>query len=185
MPAFSKDAKEYYESRIRTIMIVCPDVSIRGVVEALATDPHNPLKLDKNYVMRAMRKIIAERAHRNDRLNIKVRLAKMQDKYRIVAERLWAEASDILNPGVVRVMALEKLMKLDMELLNSEMDAKLYDRAIGTLDVVRKPISIEQADGILKALNMWGILPEKPREVLNITATEKPSQENATANATN
>lgn len=183
MPAFSKDMKDYCESRIRTLMVVNPGISIRAAEEALATDPHSPLKLDKKYIMVVMRKIHAERAHRNDNLNIKVRIAKMQDKYRLIAERLWIEATDILNPGVVRVMALEKLMKLDMELLNSEMDAKLYDRALGTIEHSRKPLTDQEADKILGSFIKWGILPPQAKKVELIEATEQPSHANQPAHA--
>lgn len=181
MPAYSKENQHYYESRIRSIMVLRPEVSLREIQQTLEDSTEAPLHLTLNYISKLKHKIVGERAHRNDNLNKGARIAALQDKHAMVAQRLWVEASNIKNPGVVRVMALKALVELDTKMLNAEMDAGIYERALGTLEVARKPISVEDANRIMASLKMWGILPEQAKQVLNITATEKPRQENATA----
>lgn len=114
-------------------MVLRPDCSLREIQQTMEESPEAPLRLDLNYLAKIKNKIVAERTRRNLNLNLGARIAQIQDKKKMIDARLWAEATNQRNPGVVRVMALEKLIKNDLDLLSSEMDAGIYPRELGTL----------------------------------------------------
>ena len=178
MPAYSKEREQYHISRIRSILILRPDATFDEIAEALSASTEAPLALERHYISKLKKKIYAERLRRNDNLNRNARIAYIQDKKKVVEQRLWQEATNMKNPGVVRVMALEKIMKNELELLAAEMDAGCYERKIGTLDVNAKvehqhTLAPELLDPIMRALRNYGLV--KPKEIANENATATPA----------
>jgi hypothetical protein len=169
MPAFSKNAQEYHKSRIRTIMILRPDATIEEIRTALQESLDNPITLDRKYINKLREKIFRERARVNTNLNKTVRLRIIREKLQMVERRLWAEAMDPKNPGVVRVVALKAIGENEIKLLNAEMDAGIYDRQLGTLKEERRmlPLTEDTKKLVTAAMRNWGLIetsdPNTPR----------------------
>ena len=169
MPAFSKNAQEYHKSRIRTVMILRPDATIEEIRTALEESGDNPITLDRKYINKLREKIFKERARVNNNLNKTARLRILKEKLQMVERRLWAEATNADNPGVVRVVALKAIGENEIKLLNAEMDAGLYERQLGTLTEERRmlPLSEDTAKLVTAAMKNWGLIetadPTTPR----------------------
>lgn len=171
MPAYSKEREQYHISRVKSVMILAPDAGLEQIQEALEASTQDPLRLDRDYISKIRRKIYAERLQRNNNLNKGARIAYIQDKKKAVEQRLWGEATNMKNPGVVRVMALEKIVKNELDLLKAEMDAGLYERQIGTVKVSGEVehqhthvLVPEVLDPIMRAFRNYGLIKEVENE---------------------
>jgi len=147
-------------------MVLSSGATLLQIQEALEASVEAPIRLDAHYILKLRKKIYSERLRRNNNLNKGARIAYIQDKHRIIEQRLWGEAANSKNPGVVRVMALEKIMKNELDLLKAEMDAGFYERQIGTLTVNGKvehehTLAPEILDPILRALRNYGLIKPK------------------------
>ena len=147
------------------MLIFQPTASLREIQKVLENSKEEPLHLDLNYVGKLRDRIFAERTRRNDHRNLKVRLAEIQDEHKAIKTRLWREATDPRSPAVARIMALDKLAKSELELLSAEMDAGLYERKIGTIDVKHEhALAPDMLAPIILALQNYGIVDRKKVE---------------------
>lgn len=164
MPAYSKEKQKYHLERVRAALVVRPNASSYEIQKVLKESSEAPLELDRHYIDRLQKKIFIERAKRLERSHLNLRLATIQDKKARVDLLLWSEATNQENPGVVRVMALRELFKNELDLLQSEMDAGVFERHLGTLRREPPPLTPEQRERILRAMINWGIVKPKPNE---------------------
>lgn len=182
MPAYSKERQKYQQSRIRSIMILRPDATLEQIQDALQASTDAPIELTLTYIGKLRNKIFRERTRRNENLNKGARIAYIQDKKRVIEQLLWQEASNRLNPGVVRVMALEKIMKHELELLKAEMDAGFYERTLGKLELATKvehehTLAPELLGPIMRALKNYGLVKPKliePEHATTNTSNPEP-----------
>lgn len=167
MPAYSQEQKKYHESRIRSVMIFQPDASLLAIREALEGSKEAPITLHPHYIAKLRDKILKERRSRNDRLNLGSRLAFIQDLNKAVKVRLWKEATDASNKDIARVMALEKILKTEFELLDAEMDAGFYERKLGTVEhdhLHEHTLAPDMLAPIILALKNFGVVDRKQVE---------------------
>ncbi len=157
MPSYSEEQRKYQISRIRAVLILKPNASLREIQETLEESAEAPLHLQLNYIGKLTKKIVSERTRRNDNLNIGSRLSTVQDKKNMIDSRLWIEAANPRNPAIARIAALEKLMKNELELLQAEMDAGLFERKLGTFQINGK-ITEERKILIIQAFQNFGII---------------------------
>lgn len=138
----------------------------------------NPL--DWRYVAKLLRKLERERALAVDQQKIQDRLAITKEKFRLMTERLWKIIDwrlDYIEEGIGMpqtqdvIRAINTVVKLDLAILKAEMDAGIFDRKLGTLDVNLYraiPLEPEKAAQIAHAFQLWGInltLPEKSKAI--------------------
>jgi hypothetical protein len=168
---------------IRDILARDPLTSVQKLQRDLKdrgfqTAAGNPL--DWHYVSKIVRKLAREAAFAIDQQKIEERLAITKERYRLMVERLWRiidykweylEQFGLYPPKTDEVLkAINTLMKLDLAILKAEMDAGIFERKVGTLDVNMyraQPLDPEVADRITDAFKRWGIdlsLPaQRPR----------------------
>jgi hypothetical protein len=176
MPNYADETKKYQESRVRSVMIFQPDASLRAIQDALENSKEAPMKLELHYLAKIRDKILKERRVRNNNLNLGARLSAIQDEHKAVKIRLWKEATDPHNKDIVRVMALEKLLKTELDLLNAEMDAGFYERKLGTVEVDHShtlTLDKEMLAPIILALQNYGLADRKIVENENATDPTK------------
>jgi len=158
---------------IRNILARDPLTSVQKLQRDLQqkgfkTAAGNPL--DWHYVSKLVRKLAREAAFAVDEQKIGERLAITKESYRLMVERLWRiidykweylEQFGLYPPKTDEIIkAINTLMKLDLAILKAEMDAGIFERKIGTVDVNMyraAPIDPEQADAIIAAFKNWGI----------------------------
>ena len=133
MGAYSDAKKEYHKSRIRDIMILKPDVGAEGVQRSLEQSALDPIHLDRGYIRKLMEKIRTDRTLKLDRAEIKERLAVMRETTNLVAEQMW---KILLSEGETkaRVAAGKVIIDAQKNMLESEMNAGIFDRKLGTIN---------------------------------------------------
>jgi hypothetical protein len=137
----------------------------------------NPL--DWRYVSRLVRKLNREKALSVDQQKIQERLAITKERFRVMIETLWriiewkSEYIDQYNifppKNEDRIKAINTILKLDLAILKAEMDAGIFERKLGSVDlnVYRAQIlPAEVAEKIMDVFKRWGIdltLPQRPK----------------------
>jgi hypothetical protein len=187
---------------IRDIVARNPLVSVAALQRDLAergfkTNQGNTL--DWYYVAKVVRKLNREKALAVDTQKIGERLAITKERYRVIIEKLWRIIDwkpEYMEQGIAMpvtgeiVRAADTIIKLDLAILKAEMDAGIFDRKLGTVDlnIYRAlPLDPEQATKIGEAFVRWGInldLPQKKDghvgelqgfpNVVDVPANERP-----------
>lgn len=140
------------------------DLKLRGFQTAAGNT------LDWHYVSKIVRKLAREAAFSADEQKIGERLAITKERYRLMVERLWRiidykweylEQFGLYPPKTDEIIkAINTLMKLDLAILKAEMDAGIFERKLGTVDlnVYRAaPLDPEKAKQIVQTFKRWGI----------------------------
>jgi hypothetical protein len=154
---------------------LCRDLATKG----FRTANGNPL--DWYYVAKLVRKLNREKALAVDTQKIGERLAITKERYRVIIEKLWRiidykweylELYQEYPPKTDEVLkAANTIIKLDLAILKAEMDAGIFERKIGTVDinVYRSvPLDPEKAARIAEAFERWGIdlsLVQRPKQI--------------------
>jgi hypothetical protein len=171
MPAYSEEKRKYHLERVRAVMILRPNATPREIQTVLEQSIEAPLHLDDEYIAKLMKKIIEERRRRLELANLNLRIATIQDKKRLIDERLWREATNPNNPPVARIVALRELFKNELELLQAEMDAGVFTRHLGEIEHRPAPLTDAEKAKILSVFLKWGLIkPKNPDEAKNLPA---------------
>jgi hypothetical protein len=121
-----------------------------------------------------------------DHKKVNERVAEMKERYRLVFERLIRIAfysDDLKKEGIPppsvrdQISALREISRLDVAIFGAELDAGIFERHIGTLEIEKrnKPLPPELKAQMIKAFTNWGIIP---KEILHAepTITIEPSR---------
>jgi len=165
---------------------LCRDLAEKG----FKTSNGNPL--DWYYVAKLVRKLNREKALAVDQQKIGERLAITKERYRVIIEKMWRiidykweylERYHEYPPDSDQVMkAANTIIKLDLAILKAEMDAGIFERKLGTLDVKLPqlaPLDPEVAAQITEVFTRWGLdlkLPDKRPKLIEATAVDVPAQ---------
>lgn len=169
MSRYSKELEAYHVERVRGVMTVRPNATGSEIVRFLEKS-NTPLSLHPSYVRKLQKKVVGERMHRARNININLRIAEIQDKKRIIDERLWEESADKTNPGVVRVMALKQLIENEEKILKMEMESGIIERRLGTVEVQHtRKLSPDQMQAVIATMKLWGIVKDEQGEPIQPT----------------
>lgn len=170
MGAYSDDKQQLHKSRVRDILIINPTLSAEGIQRELQYSFIDPLRLDRGYVEKIMKKVKAERIHRIDRADVKVRLAEMEDTYRAVRKQMWNILNDeelnMVKGGIgARVTAARVIIESEKSFLESQLNAGVFERQLGTVNIEASgriehihKMDPELKAPILKALENYGLI---------------------------
>lgn len=167
---------------IRDLVVRNPLISIHQLRRELVgkgfkTAEGNPL--DWYYVAKVLRKLNREKAMAVDEQKIGERLAITKERYRVIIEKLWKIIDwkkEYLSEGIFMpnandiIRAANTIVKLDLAILQAEMDAGIFERKLGALDMnVYRATKLppEVAEKIAGAFKRWGInldVPGAPTE---------------------
>lgn len=177
MAAYSKAQRDYHKSRIRAIMVHNPDASDRYIKETLQAAKQAPLSLHRTYIATIKKKILVERTNRHNGANIAHRLAFIQDKIRQIDKQLW----DLVNSEHIgdreKIAALKELRENEIKLLQAEMDAGLYDRKLGTIDIEalrNRQIDPAHQQRAIDSFKAWGFIEADAVEVETKQPNDQP-----------
>lgn len=177
--------EEKIKRAIRDILVVDPLISIAKLQDTLFEKGYksaNATVLDWRYLQKLKHKVHRTTVEQTDRAQVSGRVAEMKERYRLMLERLMRIVyyndemkKEGFNPPSIReqINAINSIIRLDVMIFNSELDAGLFERHLGTLEVEQrsKPLSLEQRISILKAFMNYGIVPKEviPNESTTIT----------------
>jgi hypothetical protein len=159
---------------IRDAIVIDPLISVAKLQDALfekgyRTTGNNPL--DWDYVSKIRQKVHRQSVEAADRQKVNERIAEIKERYRLIFERLIRIAfysDELKKEGVMppsykdQISALREIGKLDIAIFNAELDAGIFERHIGTLEIEKrsKPLPPELKAQMLKAFANWGIIPK-------------------------
>lgn len=186
MPKIPGTIEELIKTEIRIKLATEPLLTAYSLSRHLAKRGFtnaNGGPLDNEYIGRLIRKVNGEVLANIDRGKLKQRLALMRERHAAAFDRLFKIAYwrwEYLDEGIAmpeikdQVKALEVIMKMDNVLLQTEMDAGIFERKLGTMKIENEHqlvVGDDAAEGIMRALRNYGIvkptttpeLPELPR----------------------
>jgi hypothetical protein len=183
MPSYSKENKDYHKSRIRAVLVISPGASVREIQQSLGAGK-TPLKLHHDYINKLKNAIFKERSKRNHK-EINQRISSLQDKLQKIDEQLWQIAASPDSSKRDKVTALKALAEHELKLLQAEMDAGVYTRKLGEVEIEARrnqPIDPDHEKRTLQAFENWGFIEAEAREIKNENdTTQPPSQISASA----
>ena len=128
MSVRSKEYEKEMIARVRQILIVKPDASIRQIVKVMN---ENNIKMSFEYVMTLLKKIRNERANRYNTAVAHTAIAKFEDFVKYVESELLKIAKN--SPSdMVRTIALSNMVKHYKDILNLQFDMGVFERKLGS-----------------------------------------------------
>ncbi len=180
--------EEKIKRAIRDAIVIDPLISLVKLQDALYDKGYrtaNNTPLDKDYLAKLRRKIHRHAVESVNRQEVSSRIAEMKERYRLIYEQLIRIAyysDDLRKEGIPppsirdRMQALKEIVRLDVALFGAEMDAGIFSRHLGTLEIDKrnKPLPVEARELIKQAMINWGMIPkELPAPHANQDTTEQ------------
>lgn len=106
MPSIAKEQKQYYKSRIRSVIAQHPQITQVALRERLKDDG---VSLDRWYVASLLKEIQVERVKRLNTLTLNYALSAFQDVMMEISRVTWEIANDEFARKQDRVMALREI----------------------------------------------------------------------------
>lgn len=189
MPKIDDTKEADVKREVRTLLAINPMISSRALTEKMRERGY---PLDRHYLLKIIHKLNGEIERDIDSSEIRSRMAQTRERFQASFERLFKIAFwewKYLEEGVQmpetkdQIKALEVIMKMDIALIEAEMDAGIFKRHLGTLAVDPRnvPISQDRKEAIMIAMKNWGMLPQQFS--LPAHGSEQPTTENAGAAA--
>lgn len=130
MPHLADGLVKQYISRIRRILVLKPDASVREVGEILG--------IDKDYANKLLNKIRKERAKRMDLKTVNLVLAEFEDIMSESDKKLWAIVNTENQDTKSVIFALKELRNNNVALFDKMFDAGIFERQLGKLKTEEK-----------------------------------------------
>jgi len=162
MPRHTQEHKQFYKSKIRSLIAVDHGISRREIQERLDAQQ---LHLDRDYIGKLYDEIFVERTKRMDRRLLNETLSSFEDTMTEVVRVAWEIANaPYINPQA-RVMALREIREAHNDVFEKLFDAGVFDRKRGSLELTIRntPLSEEKKKSIREVFENWGLLPP-PKE---------------------
>jgi hypothetical protein len=175
MPRISQEQKQYYKSRIRSVLAQSPAITQIALQARLKADG---LDLDRWYLASLLKSIQVERIKRLDTLTLNYALSAFQDVMMEISAVAWEIANDEFARKQDRVMALREIREAHKDMFEKLFDAGVFERKLGTLDATIRntPLPPERKQAIRSVFENWGLLAA-PKEDAGTTqpTTETPA----------
>jgi arginine repressor len=162
MPSVAKEQKQYYKSRIRSVIAQHPQITQVALRARLKDDG---LALDRWYVASLLKEIQVERVKRLNTLTLNYALSAFQDTMMEISAVAWSIANDEFARKQDRVMALREIREAHKDMFEKLFDAGVFERKLGTLDATIRntPLPEDRKQAIRAVFTNWGLL-EAPKE---------------------
>ena len=167
--------EEKIKRTIRDAIVIDPLISIEKLRDALydkgiRTYSNEPLHW--HYVAKMRDKIHRQAVESVNRQEVTERVAEMKERSRLIYEQLVRIAfytdemrKEGMPPPSVRerIQAFREMSRLDVAMFGVEMDAGIFNRHLGTLEIDKrnKPLSVEARELIKQAMVNWGMIPKE------------------------
>lgn len=170
MPKVSNERKQFYKSKIRSLLAIDHQMSNRELESQLA---QNGISISEDFIAKLRKKVEKEKSIRADRMTLNHALATVSDALTETNHLAWQIA---LNPAAKaqdRLGAMREIRKAHTDMFNLLFDAGIFNRKLGTLEheIRNAKLSDEQKRNIRGAFEKWGLI-KPPANEPNITTTE-------------
>lgn len=167
----TEDKEQKIKRAIRDVIALDPLISVDNLRQALAkknfrTASGEPLTW--HYIAKLVRKVNRETATEVSRQVTDERVAKIKERYRLAMDQLLKIAfysKEMQEQGMPpptykeRISAIREILKWDIAIFQAEMDAGVFERKLGTLEIERRsaPLPPELKAAIIGAMRQWGL----------------------------
>lgn len=199
MPKIDESKEAEIKREIKIAMAIDPLISSRRLQKRLwergmyASTAGR--QVDINYILKLVRKINAEAKNEIRNEEIENRMSETRERFKVIFDRLFKIAFwewDYLHEGIAmpevkdQIKAMETIMKMDIALIEAEMDAGIFKRNLGTLELEsrNRQVTPERKQAIRVAMRNWGLFAERSpneNELVNGNQNERSAAEPATA----
>lgn len=131
---FTDERKQEHMDRIRRVLVLKSNATIREVKEALSTG-QNPITLDKDYVNKLIRKIKRERNKRYSNYTINKVLAGFEDEVDELKKNLWLIINGKGSSDKNKVAAIKELRNSSIGLFDKMFDSGVFEKKIGEVRI--------------------------------------------------
>lgn len=166
--------EEKIKRAIRDAIVIDPLISVAKLQDALFDKGYRSINngvLHWHYVAKLREKIHRQTIENVDRQRVIERVAEMKERYRLAYEqfiRVAFQGEDLRKEGTIvstrdRIHALKEIVKLDVAIFKAEMDAGIFDRHLGSVEIElrNKPLTVESRELIKQAMINWGMIPKE------------------------
>lgn len=183
MPKKSKEKEAELRRTIRDAIAIDPLITTQKLRQYLYKKGYktaNGNELHWEYVAKLVKKVRKDAIEKMNRVDLSERIAQTKERYRIVFERLARIAfysKEMMELGMPppeysdQIRALETIVKLDLAILNAEMDAGIFERALGTMKI-EHTLPEEEKKKIRNVFEKWGLLDTTPKEPIRAYVTD-------------
>lgn len=186
-----KDVDVY--KAVRDILAVEPLITFKKLSDTLQRRGlfSTGKNFDYSYLKKIINRINGELMRRIEYTPASARIVEIKERHRLVIDRLirigfCSKELYENNPSDKptydqQIRALELLVKLDLAVLSAEMDAGIFKRQLGEVNVNVIPIEQAKKQRIIEVLSTWGVI-EKPAVDNHLSIETKPVDNESTAN---
>jgi len=170
MPKISSENKQYYKSKIRSILAQDHQITQRSLQERLKRDG---LELDRKYLGSLLNDIYVERTKRIDTMTLSAALSAFQDTMTEVVRQAWAIVNDPLAERNEVLGALREIRAAHNDVFEKLFDAGVFDRKLGSLEmkIRNTPLPEAKKQAIRAVFENWNMLPAPKEDAAPITST--------------
>lgn len=165
MPKISAERKQFYKSKIRSLLAIDHQMSNREIESQLE---QNGINLEEHYIGKLRRSIETEKSLRTDRLTLNHALATVSDVLSETTRLAWDIALSKGAKPQDRIAAMREIRKSHTDMFNLLFDAGIFNRKLGTLEheIRNAPLSEEKKKTIREVFGKWGLLAAKESELI-------------------
>ncbi len=146
MAKYSDEKRIEHKELVKDALVQKPRASLREL--SILIDKNVGQKFDPHYILKIVSEVRDERRKRySDDPEVQERIAEMEDKMRRLQEEMWKivldesvylTGSEIGHPKTSnssKIKAALAIIKSEKDLLEAQMDAGVFERKLGTIDV--------------------------------------------------
>lgn len=183
MPRVDQHREAEIRQAIRFVIATNPMISSRGIVRELLAMGYKTAsgeELDNEYVQKLARRLNVEGLRGVGTADLDQRIMEARERFDMIVSGLFRIAYwkwEYMQDGVSmptpaeRVMAFNALAKMDTTMMSLEMDAGIFKRNLGTIEVEHKTIDPELARPMIIALQNYGIAEPEKKDAATIPST--------------
>lgn len=131
MARYGKEQERYHTSKVRSLLTIDPQMSLREIQNQLA---ENNLPLHLNYIQRLTNKIRAERTKRIDTITLNRTLATFMDVLNETTRIAWQVAISGTSTKTEKIAALREIRAAHRDAFDKLFDAGVFNRKLGELE---------------------------------------------------
>lgn len=176
MTKYTDANRQLHLKAIRQVLAMKPRASTYVIADSLY---RIGLKLDRNYIAKLRDKIVEDRVTRFNEAKVEKRISEMQEKAELIQEYMFPILTDPKTPVKEKIRAAREIMKSEVDLFNSQMDAGMFERKLGELGI-KHDVQLDPEDrkSIVDAFINMGLIKEKKVTDINIIDTTTQAIEN-------
>lgn len=162
--------RQLHLKAIKQVMAMKPRATLYVIKDSIKSLGWN---LDVNYIAKVREKILADRVERFNTAKIEKRISELQEKAELVQEYLYPILLDPRTAVKDKIKAAREIMKSEVDLFNSQMDAGMFERKLGELGL-KHDVQLDPEDrkSIVDAFINMGLIKDKKVTDVKAIVTE-------------